>query len=141
MPVIQGLSDDHERLLHFAADVRRGIESGDRFEARLRLEDLLQLLRVHDDVEEASLYPTMRDAGEFDEYVDALFADHDSVWETIAHLDEATWDKDVLTLLNDLHCHISREEHDLFPATLLAISPSAWEDIGAAAANVRRRAA
>jgi hemerythrin-like domain-containing protein len=139
MPVIEGLSDDHERLSGLARKVRRGIEASDRPEARARLEDLLQLLRVHSEVEEASLYPALRDADGLDEYVDALLADHDSVWETAGHLDEATWDKDVLALLNDIHCHISREEYDLFPAALLAISPSAWDDVEAAAAQVRRR--
>jgi hemerythrin-like domain-containing protein len=139
MPVIEGLSEDHERLLALARKVRRGIEASDRPAARACLEDLLQLLRVHSDVEEASLYPALRDTGELDEYVDALLADHDSVWETAAHLDEATWDNDVLTLLNDIRSHISREEYDLFPATLLAVSPSAWDDVEAAAAQVRRR--
>jgi hemerythrin-like domain-containing protein len=138
MPVIERLSDDHERLLSLAQQVGRGIEAGDRPAARARLEHLLQLLRVHSDVEEASLYPALRDTGGLDEYVDALLADHDSVWQTAAHLDEATWDNDVLTLLNEIRCHISREEYDLFPATLLAISPSAWDDVEAAAAQVRR---
>jgi hemerythrin-like domain-containing protein len=139
MPVIEDLSDDHERLLGLAQQVRRGIDASDRPAARARLEDLLQLLRVHSDVEEASLYPALRATGGLDEYVDALVADHDSFWQTVAHLDEATWDKDVFALLNDIHCHISREEHDLFPATLLAISPSVWDDVEAAAAQVRRR--
>jgi hypothetical protein len=139
MPVIEGLSHDHERLLGLAGKVRRGIEGGDGTEARARLDDLLKLLQMHSDVEEASLYPALRASGDVDEYVDELLADHDSVWQSVAHLHEATWNDDVLSLLNDLHCHISREEYDLFPATFLAISPSAWVDVEAAAARVRCR--
>jgi hypothetical protein len=40
-------------------------------------------------------------------------------------------------VLAELEAHIAREEYDLFPATLLAIPPRAWDAAEQAAARAR----
>ena len=46
---------------------------------------------------------------------------------------------ELVALLGDLAHHIQREEYDVFPASVLAVAPSAWDDVEAAADAARRR--
>jgi hemerythrin-like domain-containing protein len=139
VPVIEDLGAEHDRLLTQSNAVRAALDAGDSAGARARLDGLLELLRRHNDVEEASVFAALSASGELVDQVDALRDEHGAVWaEVTAGLRQ---DADVLRLLDDLRDHIAREEYDLFPATLLAVAPAEWEAIEQAAAEVRARAA
>ena len=141
MPVIEELGADHEDLLARAGRVRTLIADGDRSLARAEFDDLLARLRVHTEVEEASVFAGLRTAGELLDDVDALSADHAHVWSVASELgvDDAR-DAAVIQLLDDLHEHITREEYDLFPATLVAIGPTEWDHIEMAGHEARAHA-
>lgn len=143
MPVIEDLGADHESLLARSSEVHRAIGRGDSAVAHAELDGLIHDLRHHTAVEEASVFAGLRAAGEMLDDLDALTGDHSAVWSEVARIDRldgGDWDAAVVCLLNELHDHISREEYDLFPATLLAIAPGAWDDIERAAALERAHA-
>lgn len=143
MPVIEDLGADHESLLARSSEVHRAIGRGDHAIARAELDRLVHALRHHTTIEEASLFAGLRAAGEMVDHVDALTGDHAAVSSDVArldHLDGAEWDAAVVRLLDELRDHISREEYDLFPATLLAIGPGDWDAIEQAAATERAHA-
>ena len=143
MPVIDDLGADHDDLLARARRVRGLLDAGDRDQAGSQLADLLDRLRVHTEVEEASVFAGLRAAGEMVDYVDSLAGEHAYVWAVVDALDPsdtAGWDAAVVGLLDDLQHHIGREEYDLFPATLVAIGPGEWEGVAAAAAKARSHA-
>lgn len=140
MPVIEDLGADHEALLARGADVLRAIGRGDHATAGAELDRLVQDLRHHTVVEEASVFAGLRAAGEMLDHVEVLTGDHAAVWSDLArldHLDGVEWDAAVARLLDELHDHITREEYDLFPAMLVAIGPGDWEAIEQAAARER----
>jgi hypothetical protein len=139
MPVIDALGHDHIQLLDLAANVRRAIAAGSTEQARELLAELVALLRLHTDVEEASVFAGLRAAGELGGDVDALLAQHQAAWSAVARLDTDRWDEDVLTFLDELGEHIAREEYDLFPASLVFVPPLAWDEVEAAARRIRER--
>ena len=139
--MIEDLGADHERLGDLARRVRTAIDAGDREAAHDALDDLITFLRHHTELEEASVFAALRAAGEMSDHVEALAADHAAVWDAVAALDDVDdWNARVLTLLDDLHEHIAREEYDLFPATLVALAPADWDAVEAAAREVRASA-
>jgi hypothetical protein len=139
MPVIEDLGADHEELLLRSGEVRRALADDDRSRAVDGFTALVRLLRTHTAVEEASVFAGLRAAGELDGDVDALLAEHVDTWTAVDRLDAgaAEWSGAVLAVLDALAVHIAREEYDVFPATLVAISPSGWDEIEQAAARVR----
>lgn len=139
MRVIEDLGAEHDELRSMAGNVRRAIEGGRRIDARRQLEDLVDLLRSHTDVEEASVFAALRAAGELGEHVKSLAEEHTAVWAQLDAADSRAWDRTVLAVLDDLADHIAREEYDLFPAAVVALDPSAWDEAEAAADGVRRR--
>ena len=140
-PLIDELGDEHERLTRVAAEVRRAGRAGDRVRARARFEELTALLRVHTAAEEAGVFSALRAAGELEDQVDALLADHAAVWASIDDLNGDGWeDEAVLRVIADLEAHIAREEYDLFPATVLAVPPGGWDAAEQTCARVRATA-
>jgi hypothetical protein len=109
IPVIEDLGDQHARLGVLAETVRRAAAAGDTVRARAVFDELVEVLRVHTAFEEATVFAALRSEGEMDDDVDGLLA--------------------------DLHVHIAREEYDLFPAMLMALSPAGWDAVERAAAS------
>ena len=138
MALIEELGAEHERLTDLVGQVHRGVARGDMGWARDRFGELVALLRVHTAVEEAGVFSALRAAGELGGQVDALLAEHASVWESIGGLGRR-WEGEVaLRLIAELGAHIAREEYDLFPASLVAITPAGWDAAERAAAQIRR---
>jgi hemerythrin-like domain-containing protein len=140
MPAIGELGAEHERILDLAGRVQRAIARGDGSSARSDFAELVADLRVHTAVEEAGLFTELRAAGEFDCHVAGLSGEHDATRETIdrlAAMDAAggEWDAAVLAFLDELQDHIGREEYDLFPASIPALTTDGWER----AADARHR--
>jgi hypothetical protein len=139
MPVIDVLGNDHIRLQDLAGRVRRAIAAGSTGQARELLAELVALLRLHTDVEEASVFAGLRAAGELGDDVDALLAQHQAAWTAVARLEGESWKEEVLAFLDDLDEHIAREEYDLFPASLVFLPPLAWDEVEAAARRIREQ--
>lgn len=141
--MIEDLGADHEDLLARSGRIRSLVSAARHDDATAAFADLIDALRLHTDVEEASVFAGLRAAGEMLDHVEALAADHAEMWDTVTALDGAdpsAWDAAVVRLLDDLHDHITREEYDLFPATLLAIAPGEWDAIETAALAARGHA-
>lgn len=140
MPVIEDLGADHEALLDLADDVERSIARHDESAARRQFARLVEGLRLHTAVEEASVFAALVAARELVDDVDALTGDHNKVWTDVENLDLLegdAWGAAVARVLADLRGHITQEEYDLFPATLVAIGPQEWDAVELAAAGVR----
>lgn len=135
MPAIGELGAEHELLLDLSDRVRRAIAGGDDNVACDQFGDLVEILEVHTAVEEAGLFAALGDEGELDEHVAALLGDHTAAWASVEAISRAAadgWDLAVCAFLDDLRAHIEREEYDLFPASIVALSPSGWERVAAA---------
>jgi hypothetical protein len=134
MPAIEELGAEHERLLDLAGRIRRAITGGDHTLARWAFSELLAVLRIHTAVEEAGLLAELRAEGEFDEHVAALLDDHTAAWAAVDAVGRAgdNWETTVCAFLDELRDHIGREEYDLFPASIPALSAASWERVAAA---------
>ena len=141
MPAIEELGLAHARLGVLADEVRRGIAEGDAVRARAGLADLLDQLGEHTAFEEATVFAALQAEGEMGEDVAALLEDHRRSFEAVGDLpvDDGEWSSAVLQLVAELHDHIAREEYDLFPAMLMALSPSGWAAVERAAEAQRDR--
>jgi hypothetical protein len=134
VPVIAELAADHEALLELAARTRAAIAAGDRDTAARHLGRLIEGLHQHTATEEAGLFRVAARAPELLDVVHDLEHDHTDVWRAVGEFgDLASWDRQVRALVDDRRAHIAREEYDLFPATLVALGPAAWEEVSAGA--------
>lgn len=142
VPVIEDLAADHENLHTLGHDLRRLIEAGDAA-AAAALDAFRSVLDRHCAVEEAGVFAGLRAAGELVDHVDALTVEHGAMTRALDHLDtqDPAWPSEVLAVLDELHDHMCRENYDLFPATLLALDPHAWDRIEDTASQARRHAA
>jgi hemerythrin-like domain-containing protein len=135
MPVIADLSDDHERILVLADDIRRALAAGAIDAATTTLGHLRDVLAVHHAVEEASILPALAAEG-LTEQTDSQASEHEASAMALAGLHDAS-DPSLPRLLDEIHDHIAREEYDLFPAALLAIGQGDWDRVERRAAEAR----
>lgn len=132
---IARLTEDHDHIQNLAGEVGRYAAHGEHAAAVASLARLRELLRVHDTVEELSVYPAMARQPEYAEKVATLFDEHD---DSDAVIDEALataaatgpssvgW-APVLAVFDILVDHIQHEEYGLFPAAAIALDEADWE--------------
>lgn len=140
LPVIDGLGDDHEALLAHCGAVRRAVAAGDDVAARAALAELIDRLRLHTAIEEATVFRALVAAGEFADTVDELDDDHRrarAAIDELVSLPAAVWPSAALALVDDLRHHIAREEYDLFPAVGVALSAAQLDQIEATERSMR----
>lgn len=130
-PAIAQLADEHERIDALADELAHAAHQRDRVAVTKAAAALTATLRPHTQQEEQLLVELAR-AGVTDP-VTALRADHrelDTVFAAAAHGDDV--DEPLLSdAVQQLHDHILREEHDVFPAALQLLDAAAWERINA----------
>lgn len=127
------LMDEHVEIQNLCGDTRRHVERGDLASAVRTVRALDRLLRVHNAVEESSLYPAMTHFEEYADQAGVLYDEHDDVDIVIADAlsradDPASVDwKVVLDSFEVLYEHIIREDNGLFPAAAIALDTDDWE--------------
>jgi len=131
---IKELMDQHEVIAAIGDDLRRCLVAGDEWGARTRLDDLLTILRPHVQWEEAGLFARMSARGDFAGHVEALEAEHASLYAQAEMADAADsdWSAVVLEMLTDLDEHIYRENFGLFPGAISVLDGNDWDAIEAA---------
>lgn len=137
MPVIEELGAAHAQLGVLADAVRRALAGDDVVGARSVFGVLVRDLRAHTTFEEATVFAALQAEGEMGDDVAALLDDHRRALDAADGLaaDDPSWPSSVVKLLDDLHSHIAREEYDLFPAMLMALSPAGWDAVERSAAH------
>ncbi|HEX6518010.1 MAG TPA: hemerythrin domain-containing protein [Nocardioidaceae bacterium] len=128
------LTDEHERIGNVAGDLEGAIDRGDLALAATLLADLRALLSPHLTVEEDGLFPLMAAREEFAEGIAVLYDDHDDI-DGVLDQPSPDWSA-VKRAIAQLHEHIDREEHGLFPAALATLTPEQWDAVDEARARV-----
>jgi len=127
---IDELGREHDRLTTLGRQVRAHIAASDTVGARKAFDVLVDLLDAHSAKEEAGLFAVLRAEGELVDDVAALIAEHDAIAGIIL-TDDSGFAAKANEVLEHLVRHIDREEHDLYPATRLALSPDGWDRVKA----------
>ena len=125
---IEELGREHGRLTTLGRQVRAHIAANDTIGARKTFDVLVDLLDAHSAKEEQGLFAVLRAEGELVDDVAALIAEHDAIAGLIV-TDDLSFATKVNGVLDHLGQHIEREEHDLYPATRLALSPGGWDQV------------
>lgn len=141
---IARLTDEHEQIQNLCGEVRRSVDRGDHAAAVDLTGRLRERLRVHDAVEELSLYPAMARHPEYADKVGTLFDEHDDMdcvldaaLSTAASSGASSVDwRPVLATFEVLVEHIQHEENGVFPAAAIALDPDDWEQVRRVRARV-----
>ena len=132
IPPIADLSDEHDRLMDLAYELRRLADAG----ARDRVVEIIDgefasLLRRHTDKEEHGIFTQLRSTGEADPRLDALTGEHRDIEAQLARVrrGDAGWQEAVGRLASDLSGHIIDEEADLFPYAMYELDDTQWDTV------------
>jgi hemerythrin-like domain-containing protein len=126
---IADLSAEHDQLLALSARVRAELAAGRLDEASTLLDELLAVLERHAHREEGGLFAALAADEDLRGVVGVLLAEH-----AILHIPPERSAAGITAFLGELAAHIDREEHDVFPAVLQLLPPSAWNAILGSAA-------
>ena len=122
---IRDLTAEHERILALATALAETTD--DRPVAAAERDELVALLHLHVDKEEAGLYPILLDtAGWPADTFDDLEEEHR---ELFAAIDADRFDR---LALYALQRHIEEEEEVLFSAAVFHFDGDTWDDLAAA---------
>jgi hypothetical protein len=128
---IAALSEDHEALGGASARVRSAIEQADYVTARREFASFAGDLRAHMATEEHGLFTELRLDASLAPAVDALEQDHTAMRVAFAELDalvdDPAWASRATRVLDDLAAHIWVEEYDVFPASIVGVTPTGWD--------------
>ncbi|MBG0813602.1 hemerythrin domain-containing protein [Planomonospora sp. ID82291] len=129
-PLIGRLSQEHWEIEETAGALRRAINESRYGDAGTLLDELLAQLLPHTATEESGLFAELREEGSLAEEVDRLCAEHDDIHGVFGGIDRQDPDwAVVLEAIGKLHHHIDREEHGLFPASIIMLPIAAWDRI------------
>jgi len=112
----------------------RGSNDGTAKEALVA--DVATELRVHAEIEEAVLYPAIRQAlAEGDELANESLHEHGEVKDGLAEIegmsaDDAHFEARVTTLINDVRHHVKEEEGDILPKLRLSLGERTLQALG-----------
>jgi hypothetical protein len=128
---IAALSEDHQNLGAASARVRTAIETGDVASARREFTSFADDLREHMATEEHGLFVELHLDASLTDAVDALERDHAGMRGAFTELDalddDAAWAARATRVLDDLAAHIWVEEYDVFPASIVGVTPAGWD--------------
>ncbi len=111
------LIEDHERVRQLFEQ----FEGAGRPQRRALAHQLCQELKIHAQIEEEILYPTVRQSLDDEDLVDEAVQEHAEARQLIARLeaagaDEADVEATVLELREAIEHHVEEEEAEMFPA-------------------------
>jgi hemerythrin-like domain-containing protein len=137
VPPIAELMDEHTSLVDQAHRVRHDLGTGHLAAAMSRLSDLVAQLDRHVRREEDGIFRAMRTSGEFLDEIQELEGEHRDLAAAIAVLDPASADftARVTSLLDDLDCHVEREDLGIFPVSVVTLGATGWATVDRAHAR------
>ena len=122
---IAELTAEHEEILRVAWELAEHVRRTGATSPGLR-DELLRMLAIHVEAEEAALYPLLVTTGGLDpDRSAALEREHDDLEAALVH---GTFDR---RTYYELAAHIEEEEMDLFPQAMFGFDDEAWELLAA----------
>lgn len=136
LPVIRLLTVQHEVIINKLGEVRRTCESGANQDCQKHADELAELLRIHNKLEEQGLFDALSSDNEFADSLAKLKVEHDEIDALVSRivLGEFTLVSDLETLLRN---NISNEENGLFPASAVTLDGAVWDNIEATQGIIR----
>ncbi len=132
IPPIADLSQEHDRLMDLAYELRRLAAAGSRDRVVEILDgEFASLLRHHTDKEERGIFAELRVTGEADPRLDALIGEHRDIEALLALVRKGQegWQEALGRLAGDLSSHIIDEEVDLFPYAMYELDDTQWDTV------------
>lgn len=126
--VIGELTEEHERIINAAGELRRAASTGDATAAGEHARAVAWLLHSHTAREERGLFRELRLDAEFTDHIDSLTDEHDEIDLLLEEVLAGELAR-VTQLVDLLRAHIDREEDGLFPAAAIALFGPAWERV------------
>ncbi|HEX6499030.1 MAG TPA: hemerythrin domain-containing protein [Micromonosporaceae bacterium] len=131
-PVIAKLTAEHLAIQEVAGSLARSLRDGDLDAARPLLAELTDLLEPHTRYEERSLFAGLRHEPDMAETVDELYDEHDAIDEVLQTAGRDGIDAPILlAVVERLYRHIDKEEHGIFPAAVVLLDMSSWDEVSA----------
>lgn len=129
-PVIAKLTEEHLAIQEVAGALARSLRDGDLDAARPLLAELTGLLEPHTGYEERTLFAGLRQEPTMAETVDELYDEHDLIDEVLRTAREQGIDAPtLLATVERLYRHIDKEEHGIFPAAVVLLDMSRWDEM------------
>lgn len=127
-PAVDALMREHEELAHLMHEITRLARTAPKL-ARAKLTELASSFAEHAQTEEEGLFARLTASGEATEVVVRLLEDHVRLVAGLSATDLLARPVAMRELFAELTEHAEREESDLFPYALQALSPSSWDEI------------
>ena len=129
MNAVELLKDNHEKVLALIDELAHDIKEIEQTEQdtvdceRMSMfGEVRDLLTQHTEFEEQILYPELAGSSETRVLVDESYREHKRIRELLDKMEKLRrdrhcdrWDDTLKELQQNLHRHIAREEHELFP--------------------------
>jgi len=130
LPVIRLLTVQHEEIINKLGEVRRTSETNAILDCQKHANELAELLRAHNKLEEMGLFEALASDSEFSETLEKLRLEHDEIDTLVARIvsGEFALVSELETLLRN---NISNEENGLFPASAVTLDGIVWDHIEA----------
>lgn len=141
IPPIAELSEEHDRLMDLAYELRRLADAGERERVVEVLDgEFAALLRHHTAKEEQGVFAQLRTTGEADARLDTLVGEHRDIEAQLDRVrrggdGEGSWQEAVGELASDLAGHVLDEEVDLFPYAMYELDDAQWDTVSAVHAS------
>lgn len=135
MDALTLLQSDHDQLKAIMAQLEKTTRRAVKKRANL-FNKLEHDLRIHEQIEEAVLYPALMNAPKAKDLALEAFEEHDFVDTIVAEIDETpvesdAWHAKFVVMKENVEHHIQEEEGQLFPKARQAFDQSELDDLGA----------
>lgn len=127
-PAVDALMREHEELARLMHEITALAEPAPPL-AGAKLAELASSFAEHARTEEDGLFARLTAEGEATEVVTRLLEDHVRLVTGLSAGDLLARPLEMNELFADLAEHAEREETDLFPYALQALSPTSWDEI------------
>ena len=118
------LAAEHVRLIELRDSIWNDALAG--HDVSERFAELVDLMLRHAAKEEVGLFVHARALGPLADRIDALCAEHETLYRDLAGGPDGPRRDDAFKLLGT---HIDDEEYDLFPHVFHALDPEQWDEI------------
>lgn len=131
-PEIAELSQEHDRLLDLAYDLKHLAAGGSHTEVLAIVDGpFASLLAHHTGKEERGIFTQLRSHDEADDRLDALLTEHRELEAQLTAVREGHegWRSVLVRLVADLNQHVIDEEVDLFPYAMYELRGPQWDRV------------
>lgn len=128
LPVIRLLTVQHEVIINKLGEVRRSCEAGAIQDCQKHADDLVELLLMHNQLEEKGLFEALSTDSEFADALVKLMSEHAEIDDLLGRFQAGEYAL-ISNLETVLRNNISNEENGLFPASAVTLDGVVWDRI------------